>query len=379
MQSLLLYLIVFLISSITILFVKTKKLEGINLKILDIKKMELSITSIKQLLFYIPVFLLPILVSGYRYFVGTDYANNMMLFENLKKANFNELIRQTNFNEPFYVFLNRIGSILFIENSVGIFFLSAIITFYFIYKTILYFKSKYDINTFLSLWIFYCSFFPLMLNIQRQMIAVSIIAYSYTKLIEKRYVSFIVYCIIATFFHSSAIIILPMILLELFRNRMKFVYVILIVSPLFTSTLITLISDIPFFSKYFYRYALEKNGLSIISLIEIAIFLIPLFVFKNEIIKKDKNINILFPISLFTIPIIFLSSYQNWFSRSVYYISILEVVLIPLIIKSQEKKDKYHLMYAGFFLYFFLYFVLKFYIVGNEEIFPYRTLNFLFE
>ncbi|MFI3805991.1 EpsG family protein [Vagococcus fluvialis] len=375
MQSLLLYYIVFFVSIFFshYLLINNDTIHDNQVIYLKNKDISFNLVYFKRMLKFFPVFFLPILISGTRYNVGTDYENYYNLYSILKQADFSELMRQTAFNEPVFVFFNKISSIITFNSDKGIFFTSAVVIFYLLYKTVLFFNDRYKTGVSYPIFIFYMYFFALTFNIQRQMIAVLILFFAYTKLIEKKYISYILLVFIATGFHSSAILGILFLPISIFITKEKIINIILLISPLFVGVLYEIILKIDFFSRYFYRYETIKGNISYLTLLELLIFIIPLFLNRKKIIETYPELKIVFPLSLVSIPLLFFSSYQHWFGRTIYFISTLQIVLIPLIIKIQTKKINKILYFWMYVFYFLGYFYLKFYIVGTEEIFPFQT------
>lgn len=143
---------------------------------------------------------IPILVCGLRYGVGTDFFNYQEWFTyyltepiSLEKRDFG------------FSFMIKIIQ-LFSTNSQALFLISAIIINVLVMKFIKENTKSYELSYFLFIALyFYFSTF----NITRQWIAISIVLFSLKFAYERKLVKYIIGLLIATTFHTTAILMLP--------------------------------------------------------------------------------------------------------------------------------------------------------------------------
>ncbi|PAB01867.1 EpsG family protein [Enterococcus canintestini] len=381
MESLMLYLTIFLVTLCILILedLSYKYAFDNNNQNIKFYHRKFYINGIlKKSIFFLLAFFPLIVLSGQRFFVGTDYGNYLAIYKQIGEMNLRELIDKSKYLEPLYVFFNKISYILSNGNEKAIFYSSALLIFLILYLTLLKMKEKFKISLTLGTYIFLFFFFPLTLNIIRQMIAIVFVLYAFLFLLEKKSLAFLTLIFFASGFHNSAIILFPLVALNFIReNKYKYLFFLILLSPMFVASVLELLPSINLFSRYLAKYSIQRNSISIFDVIEASFFLIPIFLNRKKILKVFPESKPLFLISLLIIPIVVVSSYQFWFSRMSYFIFILMIYFFPVIVKVQKDK-KSKLLWEIFFLsYFFVYFILKFYIVGTEGIFPYSTLHFV--
>jgi hypothetical protein len=184
------------------------------------------------------------LLLGFRRNVGTDYLNYIDYFK---------YDQQLAYLEPGYNFINKIvyscGG-----DAVWVFLTMAIISSVFIYlalneKKVIYYPSAL---------LCYILCFPFLTNGVRQGLAVSIFFFSYIFIEQRKLYYFIILTLLSTFFHISALVLLPLyfILRKPLRKRN---YVILYLLS-FSFIFIKFQSFITPYLKYLGKYALFADS-----------------------------------------------------------------------------------------------------------------------
>lgn len=167
-------------------------------------------------------FCLLLIVSCFRYGVGTDFFNYKDIFD------YNHPI------EPLFSLFIKITKILGGNYSVFVFWIFAVT---FCLKVFVFYKLGYKKGFFLSLML-YCSFYYIAYDInairQGMAMSVTLLACYYAYLDKKN--TYIAICIIASLIHYTAIIFLPFIFL-LKYDRNKKMAIILLLSSIFLSVI----------------------------------------------------------------------------------------------------------------------------------------------
>lgn len=326
---------------------------------------------------FLLISIVPIILSGERYNVGTDFQSYISIYKDIQNKNIIELVRLSRFLEPLYIFINKSVSLFFASNFKGIFYLIAIIIFFCLFSGVLNYRKNYVFSISLSYLIFYCAFFPMTLNIQRQMIAVFIVFIAYKYLLSEEPLKYIALIFLAAGFHNTSLIMLPLFLFGLLNSKIKNIsYFFISITPLFILLLFPLVQNIELLGKYLEKYSIDSyQGVSIFRIGEMIIFLLPLLINNKLILARYPKIINLMPVILWSFPLITIGGFEPWANRLIYYITVLQILLHPLVVSVQPTKEKKKAWLYIFVVYYISYFLLKFMIVGNEGIFPYITYN----
>lgn len=196
-------------------------------------------------------------VVGFRYYVGNDWEGYRAFFEYLKIGNIVYNV------EVGFLLLNEI--IVFIGGSYEwMFFVSAFIAWLFIFKSI---DNK--LLPLLLFFLFVDEYFFWSMNGVRQFIAISIFIYSTQFIISNKIYFYIFFIIIASLFHLSALLLIPLYFLPYGKldNREFWLFLFLItlligniptITKLIEPLLINLSGYITLFSTYVRYFESDK-------------------------------------------------------------------------------------------------------------------------
>ncbi|MFR0704150.1 EpsG family protein [Enterococcus sp.] len=151
---------------------------------------------------YIPLFfslLIPSIVAGMRYNVGTDYQSYYWLFELTRNSSIFQILNTG--TEPLFLIIVKISS--YILNNQSIYFVIFFLTIYFVYISI---RELVNINWGYSMMLWFLIAFSPTLNIMRQMLAASIVLYAIINLYENKLLKCFVFLILALLVHNIAAI-----------------------------------------------------------------------------------------------------------------------------------------------------------------------------
>lgn len=174
------------------------------------------------------VFLPMYLVNSFMFYTGNDYS---AYYESFKMYQNGEPVRF----EPGYKLVNKL--VIFLGLDFQWVYIILCCAGYGLLLTIVFRYSRSYAYT-LFLYIISGYFFLLGMNALRMFIAVGVISWSYRYLIERRLIPFLVCTMIATLFHTSALIMLPIYYLLNWKLKLSFFV-----------TLAVLVIPIHFFSK----------------------------------------------------------------------------------------------------------------------------------
>lgn len=258
-----------------------------------------------------------------------------------------------------FLFLNRIVGFFFGKNYVILNCIIGSLSIYFLLKSI---WDNSD-NPSLSLYLFIamCLYYQMM-NQARQMLALTIIMYSYKYLKERNFLKYVFFIGIASLLHTSAIIMLPFYFIANFKvnNKILFLYLIVTIVTIFCFDYIILI-----ISKTNYGLIYSKTGFfqardsSKLNLIIRVMMLFGVLIFKNKLLKKDPESKFLYNLVIWCTLFQIITLKVYILGRITSYFFVFYVFLIPKIIytfPSQKRTYMSILVIILFFVYHIVYF-----------------------
>lgn len=229
--------------------------------------------------------------------------------------------------------------------------------------------KRHSLNPMLSIFLFYSLYIYLQsFNIMRQIIALSITFYSFKFLIEdKKYIYYIIGVLIASLFHITALLCLPLIFARKIPDK-KLIAVILIltslvVGVLLSSFLLPIAADLLGYSHYLTQFESEtETGMFLMLSNLVAIFFV---------ISSSKSNAFL---QVFIIYIIFYNIVARvpFASRLVSYFSIFQLLFYPYYIYNNKLKHR-HVSLLIVVLYATIVFIRNF---GAGDVIPYKNILF---
>lgn len=279
-------------------------------------------------------FITLILEFGFRWETGTDwepYFNHFKSFTGFTSIIISDFEYGYGLFEYLIFLFTNNYTILLVIHSI-IFFLLIINSF-----------KKYSPNLYLSLLLFYTSFMGVT-GSNRQLLALSICVYSIKFILQKKPLNFIIAVLIASSFHSTALIFL---ICYFLNSNVKFTsFFILLISSIvigktqlplyFLNKTSTFFSEMLIYKLNFYtesaKDAIIEKSLTFIGLIKRMLFLLLFFYTKKRLSLKFHYYNILFNIYLVGISIYFLfsSSLLIFVNRGSLYFNIMEPILLTM-------------------------------------------------
>lgn len=295
-----------------------------------------------------------IIFVGIRYEVGNDYHSYYLNYLGINSNGY------TDSKEIIYVLFNKIF------NFESVIFLFSCLSFFFLYKSIKYFNVDYS-NTILLV---YYSFFLVTFNLHiiRQGLAVALVLYSYKFLYEKKYILFLIFVLVASGFHISALIVIPISYFFKYEINKKIQIFILFISLVISYNIDIIMdfyylvaSNIPILNKYLLYYRQGEVGqytFSMGMLFDILILLV-LMSKQNNFSEKNKFLYNIFYISVILSLLLVVDEAAL---RLNYYFRIVIIFLLPFVITQFKVK-----LFVKFFIILacFLYLYQTFNAIGE--------------
>lgn len=241
---------------------------------------------------------------------------------------------------------------------------------------VLLFMRKYSTNYVLSLFIYITfGFYTALFNPVRQMIAVSICVFAIKYLLEKKIVKYFIIIALASTFHISAWVMLPMYFVCHVNVKLEIKLLSAFLISLIGSSFIIniLVESNDRYSNY--TSAMTKNGSGLYTVAFYVIIASFIYLFGGQERKVNKDYNCFEQLLLCgvmaLIPIAALSTDPSGPQRIITYFIFYVVVLIPVILKRFNNA----FIYLIFGILSVIYFMLTTFLFGS--IYPYE-LNEVF-
>lgn len=293
------------------------------------------------------------LISAFRsYNVGTDSRMYIGEFFKVEEILFSDI--GTLRLEKGYITLYKIIDI-FTNNYQWVFIVTSIIINYSMYK----FIKKYSENyAFSSLLYFSLNIYFAYMCIIRQGIALAIILLGFDYIINKKYLTFLLLCLFASLFHTSAIIMIILIPLRMLNfkatlNNVLLISVcgsvisILISKPIFM-IFANLLTD---YNKYIgHSIYFEKSLITapLYTIFNFILLIMPFIIFKKEkmeaILKENRDINFIVLILCVATIISAASINISILSRLFYYLNIFNIIYVTNLIEKSKNKIVYQII-----------------------------------
>ena len=285
-----------------------------------------------------------IFVSGFRYCVGTDYLTYTGLYSQFIT---DEL---SFFSQPALGIVARISSFIFNDYATW-FFLMAVITIapviYIIKRDSISFSISIILYVLLGCW--HYSF-----NIVKQCAAASILLLGYKYIVKRKLLKWCLICLIASFFHISALLMIPLYFLispKISTKRIMLLMLIGVVIFFFYDELFGLIEILR-------PGALDIDsevGQRDVNILRIAVCCAPAIlgvIFKSHFDQKDKKFAVLFNFSLFNAVLNVGTMFSVYLNRFTIYTNIFNILFIPYLLRPFKKKERIIFLLVLMLLYF---------------------------
>lgn len=260
--------------------------------------------------------------------IGIDYSSYLIHIENISFG-------YDNYMESGFQFLVKIIMSYF-EDPRSVIIVMSILTVYFFISSI-YSQSKIiTMSVFLFLtWGYYFLTF----NTIRNYFALALIVFAIKFILDKKYIKFIIMVVLASLFHKSALICLP---LYFFANRKftKQTYIFIFLGAAFLFLLKDQLRELAFWFYPHYEGSVYDSGrISVLNVLKSFLVLIYGFIY-YKLIKDDNKI--LFYFNLNTIALIIYTAFY-WIpeiSRIGFYFNIAAIIFIPNLTSLIKSKDR---------------------------------------
>lgn len=284
---------------------------------------------------------IPAFFAGIRYGIGTDYfVTYKPYYDYLSGEGALQLINRQSL-EIGYHLLNLVV-IKLGGNFQIVLFLASLLTFIAFRKSIMVYKDRLSVG--LATFVFMLMYYQASFNIIRQLIAATIGLYAFHFIEEKKLRQYVIWVVIAAFFHKTAIIVMPFYLFinVLTKRKWKiafFAFYIIFIFAIFNfdhfAPIAYLLDSSGYYASYFRKVSSFRLSLGL--LIRTVPYLVSVVLMWN-VIRKDKTMNIMLN-SFLLGSIMRLIVYMTRFDadRIALYFLMSQVIFIPYLCKHYKK------------------------------------------
>ena len=342
----------------------------------------------KRLKFFVAISLIiPILIGGFRYGVGTDYFNSINLYNNHTKLSFGEFIENNGFGELLFFTLEKIAYSVF-HDPRFIFVISVGLTILFFYLGVRVYKLKYPGLVYL---LYLTTIFPMTLNAVRQGVAMSLVFFASTFILKAEKAKYVFMIMIAGLFHISALLLLPVYFLgrfvygnsiqkekkgavgpEYIKYFIRIAFSIVVIS-LICLNVFAIILSIPGFEKYELYLGFNEQGNNYIFFIKAALIVLTIVLSRRTVFKGciyQNKLILLF--SIVEVVLLTLGFISPPVKRESLYFSPFLLLILPNIIDAVKGNSAKIITYAMLALYGIAFFTVSYHVLDQADIIPYN-------
>lgn len=301
-------------------------------------------------------------IYGYRYFYSASYYSNIISYINFYGG------------EQLYFVLNYI--IYSLTQNIHVLFF----VFQFFIALVVYniaYREKENGAMWLYIFSYLMLWFNSSLNILRQSMAIFVILYAFKYIENKKYFKYIIFVLIASLFHKSALLCLVFPILSILSNskNQKIYLALIVLATLIVYNYLDYIiifaqNNLSFFQKY---VSYLSNGEANINWYFAAVKLIMLtgiIMFSKKVENKKSN-NLLIMIAVIDLLLYGFSAYIKYGYRLSYYFLPHLIILIPRIDKSLENYSGRTLYRIFIIVSLIVYWIVRYCLVQYDGTIPY--------
>lgn len=316
-------------------------------------------TKLKKIYFAVPM--LPFLIiSAFRYDVGTDYLHTYVPFFN------QTILGYRPYDEFLFQLLNNL--LVFFNLNVAWLF---IITSFVINVVVFYYIFKYSKNIYFSVIIYVLgSFYFHSMNNIRQYMAFSFCMIGFYQ--RNNFMTLIFY-IIGGLNHFIGFIFIPIHFLskiKINKNVLTFIFIIAIIClPLFNNIIMLFLQN----TKYYYFLNIDGSYSLLLIILNVIITAVYIFCLNNKISTRERQYFILQLIAtFFSFTSLFIRQEELW-ARTIKFFMCFQIIALPNLISKKDLTSKM-ILSSGIILMFSVYTIYTVFIKHGYDVLPYHWI-----
>lgn len=318
--------------------------------------------------------LIPALLAGFRYQVGTDFEAYVWMYQDLSSISPSDFLQ--NYSSQIEIGMYALANLssLLAGNYLPFFLLMSFSTLLFFYLGLKRFNIP---HIGLAFFLFLMVSFPSSFNIARQLLAISLVFYASSYILERRLWKYALWIGVAALFHKTAILFIPVYLINRFIKKdtvFRGAQLLLIVLGLAAlciaiPALVDIASSFSMFEKYI-KYQASDSAKGYVVLVKLVIAGI-FFLFYRHL-KYIRYFALFFVFSLLELVISIAALKSIDISRMALYFSVFVPVLLTYIVDIFGDRIGKYVTVSLVAMYGILYFIVFYYLLGSSDIFPYE-------
>lgn len=303
------------------------------------------------------------IISGYRYYVGTDYSTYQNIFNTIKTTNKDDSITEIG-----YYILNKIIYGIN-QNPQMIFIVTSSIILGLIFFTIIKQCSRYELALYLFITMFH---FYASLNVIRQYIAIAITFFAVKYIFEKNFFRYLILVLLASTFHITSIIMIPIYFIVIRKMDIReYIYgaIIGLILLVGFEKLLILATDIfPRYEGYTESVLFTYGSTS--GVIIYGVIFLCILIYKDRLIELDNRNSVYINFIFLSVLVGILTTKGVLFARIAGFFNIYAILIIPNILDLFNKKEKRLIYYSILCIgYLYCYLMLR---TNQAGVLPFR-------
>ncbi|GEM_PF-365849 len=316
---------------------------------------------------------IPVIILGFRYGIGTDYFNYHDYYDRARSLGLASIMQ----TEPLFLLVSYLGSLI-AQDYYGMLLIVAFLTMYLMVLGLNRFRDDFSLP--MAMLVYLALLYGPSFNIIRQTLAVSVIMLAFRYLEKRRFYAYAITVLVATLFHTSAIICLPLYFINvpkaaaLSRTKKLIIVAVILALPFMYLMTTTILSHISYFAGYFkvydfFNYTPRWGAL----LVQVPV-LIPVLFLRKQLAERHEIYDFYIFLFLLEFVAIYYGFYMIWAFRLMYYFFIAQIILIPATLEVLKEKSMRLGLQIYYSYYYIGYFFFTYYMSHSDAIFPYMSI-----
>lgn len=305
-----------------------------------------------------------IVLAGFRYNVGCDFASYARYFDNFEYMSIHKM--EFGFNLLIQIIK------FFTNNNLWFFIVSAGIFIFFVYKAI----YEQSVNPVLSIFLlFSTTYFTTYLNGMRQLMAISIFLYAIKYIRDRKFFKYLFFISISCALHTSSIIYIPVYFLYNVKIKPKYQILILTLCFILKNTLFEILNSLFLLSKYsvYNEVFAVRDANNILIILEITTLLFALIFYKKTSDRySERDYNFFCILKLIAAIISIFDGAIPIIGRLRWNFGLPIIIFIPMILDKIENKKIRFLIELSICVLYLIYVFVSIEINDSHCVLPYQ-------